>query len=68
MPGLQLLLHVRRWDIVWAPDPRDHFFHHNGGPEGLQSNLGIFLDRIFGTHVSKQYDGAFAHVPGSTGP
>ena len=39
------------WDLAWAPNPRDHFLHHNGGRRGVESNLGIFLDHLFGTKV-----------------
>eukprot|EP00035_Acanthoeca_spectabilis_P033365 m.23284 g.23284 ORF g.23284 m.23284 type:complete len:339 (-) comp5924_c0_seq1:38-1054(-) len=62
-----LLVTHSGWDLRFGPDPRDHFFHHNGGAEGSQSNFGIFLDRPMGTLVNKQFDGAFAHVPGSVG-
>tara|TARA_B110000208_G_scaffold91782_1_gene115464 strand:- start:2258 stop:3121 length:864 start_codon:yes stop_codon:yes gene_type:complete len=39
------------WDLGWGPDPRDHWIHHNGGRAGVVSNLGIFLDHVFGTKV-----------------
>jgi hypothetical protein len=36
--------------VWWGPDPREHWHHHNGGIDGVRTNLGIFFDHLFGTH------------------
>lgn len=48
------------WDLAWGPDPRDHWLHHNGGRRGVESNLGIFLDHLFGTKVKMPVAGALS--------
>jgi hypothetical protein len=56
--AFNLLVTHSAWDVWWAPDPRGHFLHHNGGRDGAQANLGIFLDRLCGTKVVPPAEGS----------
>lgn len=51
-----LLVTHSAWDLTWGPNPRQHFYHHNGGIKGAHSNFGIFLDEVFKTKYNPVND------------